>query len=79
VFTLWFTPLSDRARCQVLGYKKPRYRGVFLRASEGTRTPDRLDHNPLVTVVDGAQRVAPAAEQYIRAAAAARQARWGAQ
>jgi hypothetical protein len=39
----------------------------------------KLDHNPLVTVVDGAPRVAPAAEQYIRAAAAARQARSGAQ
>jgi len=39
----------------------------------------KLDHSPLVTVVDGAPRVAPAAEQYIRAAAAARQARSGAQ
>jgi hypothetical protein len=26
----------------------------FGRVSEGTRTPDRLDHDPLVTVVDGA-------------------------
>jgi hypothetical protein len=25
--------------------KKPRYGGAFWRVSEGTRTPDRLDHN----------------------------------
>ena len=46
VFTLWFTPLRA---CAVLTptreAKNPAVAGLFVRVSEGTRTPDRLDHN----------------------------------
>src|SRR5437667_27178 len=45
VHTLVHTHAGSRLAAQCPCTEKPRYSGVFLRVSEGTRTPDRLDHN----------------------------------
>src|SRR5277367_4400212 len=45
VHTLVHTPSLLHRFHLGAGNKKPRCSGVFWRVSEGTRTPDRLDHN----------------------------------